>query len=260
MLSFFKRKKPDYQNTLEWAPNRQVLLLWDIKLIAHDWVTPTIFFTVSLSALIIPFIVALFWLSPLTTIESTWFGIGLYSVVAAFILLQVRVKNQFIYRLSNTGIEYHRWRVYPEFSFSGVKAMLVFIGIASVLAGIFAKQGVLIIAGPVSIAIAAFVRVGSSDYKKWAVNSAKEGAPWSDIIRMQYDPKQRLVRLNYHFDISQEEIKRIMEITGSVGVMTEGEYDIFLTQDNEQQALSILQHQLPNIPLETTRLKLPEVV
>ena len=259
MLAFLKRSKPDYQTQLEWAPTKQILLAWDIKLVAHDWVTPTIFFTMTVSAVFVPLLSFLIWKSPEPEM-AMWMGICCYSFFAAFILLQVRVKNQFVYRLTLEGIEYQHWRVYPEFLFSGAKGMLVAIGVIVLIAGIFSQHGFLILAGPVSIAIASFIRVGSSDYKKWAVNYSSLGAYWESITRMQYDPSKKLVRLHYHFDISEEEIQYQLAISGSVGIMLDGEYDLFLTKENEQQALSILQLYLPNIPLKTTKLKLPEIV
>ena len=259
MLAFLKRSKPDYQAQLEWAPTKQILLAWDIKLVAHDWVTPTIYFSVGVTVFFILFSCAAYWQNIDISLLKSLILFG-YALLTAFILLQVRVKNQFVYRLTVEGIEYQHWRVYPEFLFSGAKGMLVAIGVIVLIAGIFSQHGFLILAGPVSIAIASFIRVGSSDYKKWAVNYSSAGANWTNIFRMQYDPSKKLVRLDYDFKTSKEKLKRIAELSGVSAIVTSGEYDLFLTKENEQQALSILQLYLPNIPLETTKLKLPEIV
>ena len=259
MLAFLKRSKPDYQTQLEWAPTKQILLAWDIKLVAHDWFFPTLHFITFMTIFFMLFGGILYWGGVDLDILK-WFTFAWYAFLALFILLQVRVKNQFVYQLTAEGLEYHRWRVYPEFLFSGAKGMLVAIGVIVLIAGIFSQHGFLILAGPVSIAIASFIRVGSSDYKKWAVNYSSAGANWTNIFRMQYDPSKKLVRLDYDFKTSKEKLKRIAELSGVSAIVTNGEYDLFLTKENEQQALSILQLYLPNIPLETTKLKLPEIV
>ena len=141
MLAFLKRSKPDYQTQLEWGPTKQILLAWDIKLIAHDW-----------KPLGFPIIVLMI-LATITIISSSFIKMniafptlsGSVLFMGTFILLQVRVKNQFVYRLTLEGIEYQHWRVYPEFLFSGAKGMLVAIGVIVLIAGIFSQHGFLIL-------------------------------------------------------------------------------------------------------------------
>ena len=97
MLAFLKRWKPDYQTQLEWAPTKQILLAWDIKLVAHDWVTPTIYFSVGITVIFSPLFGALYW-GGIDVNILKWFTFAWYAFLALFILLQVRVKNQFVYR------------------------------------------------------------------------------------------------------------------------------------------------------------------
>lgn len=260
-------KKIDYTQQMDWVKDDPALLTWQIKTIAHDMKKLEYFcvFILVVSFLTILLSIIIYFIpnsnSMLALVLAILGGAGI-CVFSLALFGEVRRKVWLIYRITESGIQCWRWRAYPKALFKGIRFIFICFGILAIIIGLIADAGIMVLAGPVGIAVGLGSFAFSKDYEEAMVNLTLNSFIWCDVLEASYDEEQQVIFIEYNHPLTEKDRQEIREQGYDPDLsVTEGDIYLFLIPQSMEQVIGLVEKWLPpSISLQRTKVTLPAVV
>lgn len=182
------------------------------------------------------------------------FSIGLFG--------EVRRKVWLVYRFTQSGAEICHWRAYPKSLFTGIRVIFIGLGVVAVIAGFITEMGLLVIAGPISIALAWGSFAFSKDYEEDMRAFFHWEFIWPYVTAACYDHKRNVINLHFTF-IMTEQLRQdyIAQGIDPNTVVEAWDTYIFPTPELTSQVIHLVESSLQNgVKLQHKKVELPEIV